>query len=58
MVEDALPAQPEGAEALEPEAPEPEEDMEEMRSRLEALRSWTLNKKYIPIKICKNTAII
>lgn len=39
MVTDALPAEPEGAAALEPDEAEPEEDMEEMRSRLEALRS-------------------
>ncbi|XP_068227041.1 charged multivesicular body protein 3 [Palaemon carinicauda] len=39
MVTDALPAEPEGAAAIEPEEAEPEEDMEEMRSRLEALRS-------------------
>lgn len=38
MVSDALPAEPEGATALAPEE-EPEEDMEEMRNRLEALRS-------------------
>ncbi|KAK8741689.1 hypothetical protein OTU49_002344 [Cherax quadricarinatus] len=38
MVHDALPAEPEGAAALEPEE-EPEEDIEEMRNRLEALRS-------------------
>ncbi|XP_042235682.1 charged multivesicular body protein 3-like [Homarus americanus] len=38
MVSDALPAEPEGAAALAPEE-EPEEDMEEMRNRLEALRS-------------------
>ncbi|MCL4121011.1 UNVERIFIED_CONTAM: hypothetical protein GTU68_005826 [Idotea baltica] len=37
MVHDKLPNEPEGAMALEPE--EPEEDMEEMRHRLEALRS-------------------
>lgn len=39
MVTDALPAEPEGATALAPEEDEPEEDMEEMRNRLEALRS-------------------
>ena len=40
MVTDALPvAEPEGAAALAPEEEEPEEDMEEMRNRLEALRS-------------------
>ncbi|KAK7084685.1 Charged multivesicular body protein 3 [Halocaridina rubra] len=38
MVTDALPSEPEGAAALAPEE-EPEEDMEEMRNRLEALRS-------------------
>lgn len=38
MVSDALPAEPEGATALVSDE-EPEEDMEEMRNRLEALRS-------------------
>ncbi|XP_063853713.1 charged multivesicular body protein 3-like [Scylla paramamosain] len=39
MVSDALPTEPAGAAAAAVEEEEPEEDMEEMRTRLEALRS-------------------